>query len=562
MRSPLHPDGFRAGHPRGPLAGPRQRSFEELDTPLHEVTFCAVDLETTGGSPRADEIVEIGAVKSRGGERLGTLQTFVRPRSELPVEIQLLTGIRPSMLSDAPPLPGVLPAFLEFTRGCVFVAHNARFDRSFLDAACRILDHEPFDPPVVDTAKLARRLMGGDVRNVKLATLAAYFRTTHTPCHRAFADAAACLEILWRLLERAAAYGVATLADLLEIQRPRSNPHFEKVRLARDLPRTQGVYLFTNARSEVIYVGKATNLRARVRSYFVSDERKRVAQLRAEADGVRVIPCDSLVEAEALEARLIERLAPRYNRRGVRRRSPVWVKLTRERHPRFSVVRTLRPDGGLYIGPFASGPRAKQVADTLAGLFRVRTCTLRMTERSALEPCPLYELGSCAGACTGRRQDVDAHDDAVERLTADLRGSLAETRHRLTAKLARLARAGRFEEAAVHRDAFENLVRALDRARRLGALAAAGRVVLRSDEGAVELLDGTLLTPRDADAEAPPPAGELHLPPERLTERAAVAAWLDRTPDIRLEACERPLSSPWPRICALDRLDLEYPCGR
>src|ERR671923_2001996 len=309
--------------PPRPLAAPRQRSFDELEIPLRDVTFCAVDLETTSGSWKTGEIVEIGAIKSRGGETLGTFETFVQPSVDLPVEIQLLTGITPIMLSDALPLPAVLPAFVEFCGTSVFVAHNARFDKSFLDAACRRLDYEISAAPIVDTVRLARRILRNEVRSCGLHSLASHFRTPHTPCHRAFPDAAACLEVLWALIERSAAYGVATLADLLQIQSVRSNPHFEKVKLARSLPTTRGVYLFENARREVIYVGKAANLRARVRSYFTSDERKRMSDLRAEVASVRTVGCASEVEAAALEARLIERHKPRYNRAGVRRSEPV-----------------------------------------------------------------------------------------------------------------------------------------------------------------------------------------------------------------------------------------------
>ncbi len=254
----------------GTYLPPRQRTLnglgDDLDVPLRDVTFCAVDLETTSGSWKTGEIIEIGAIKSRGGEVLGTLETFVQPSTDVPLEIQMLTGITPSMLTAALPLPAVLPQFLEFSRGAVFVAHNARFDKSFLDAASTRLDYEIETVPIVDTVRLARRLLRNEVRSCGLHSLARHFNTEHTPNHRAFPDAAACLEVLWALLERASAYGVQTLKDLLEIQSVRSNPHFEKVKLARKLPTSRGVYLFENIRREVIYVGKAANLRARVRS--------------------------------------------------------------------------------------------------------------------------------------------------------------------------------------------------------------------------------------------------------------------------------------------------------
>src|SRR5581483_5478023 len=347
--------------PQRPLAAPRQRSFDDLEIPLRDVEFCAVDLETTSGSWRDGEIVEIGAVKSRGGEITGTFETFVQPSVDIPVEIQLLTGITPSMVSDAAPLPVVLPSFIEFCGTSVFVAHNARFDKSFIDAACRRLDYEISAAPIVDTVRLARRLLRNEVRSCGLHNLSAHFRTAHKPNHRAFPDAAACLEVLWALIERGAAYGITTLADLLHVQSVRSNPHFEKVKLARNLPRSRGVYLFTNMRGEIIYVGKAADLRSRVRSYFTQDERKRMGDLRAEVASVRIIPCATEAHAAGLEARLIADHRPRYHRAGVRRRKPAYLRLTGDRHPRFSVGTSA---AGFAIGPFPTAQRARAAAST------------------------------------------------------------------------------------------------------------------------------------------------------------------------------------------------------
>src|SRR5687768_5700898 len=105
-----------------------QRSFEDLGTPLSETTFCVVDLETTGGSPASAAITEVGAVKVRRGEMVGTFQTLVDPGQPVPAFVRLLTGISDELLVEAPPIGTVLPSFLEFARDTVLVAHNARFD--------------------------------------------------------------------------------------------------------------------------------------------------------------------------------------------------------------------------------------------------------------------------------------------------------------------------------------------------------------------------------------------------------------------------------------------------
>src|SRR5690349_4073909 len=119
----------------------------DLETPLHLVTFCAVDLETTGGSPNNDAITEIGAVKHLGGQRIGTFHSLVNPGVAIPRSITYLTGLDDLDVAGAPPIEALLPALLEFLDGSVFVAHNARFDFGFLNAALRRHGYDPLPPP-------------------------------------------------------------------------------------------------------------------------------------------------------------------------------------------------------------------------------------------------------------------------------------------------------------------------------------------------------------------------------------------------------------------------------
>jgi DNA polymerase III subunit epsilon len=190
---------------------PFQPSLADLGTPLHEVTFVVVDLETTGGSPEHSAITEIGAVKVRGGELLGELQTLVDPGVPIPASISALTGITDGLVAGWPRIDSVLPAFLEFAGGAALVAHNARFDTGFLDANLVRRGYARLDHPVVCTAALARRLVRDEVRNCKLSTLAQHFRCRTEPVHRALADARATVEVLHALLERAGTFGVMTL---------------------------------------------------------------------------------------------------------------------------------------------------------------------------------------------------------------------------------------------------------------------------------------------------------------------------------------------------------------
>src|SRR6187551_732619 len=165
-----------------------QRSFDDLGTPLSEVVFCVLDLETTGGTAADGGITEIGAVKLCGGQDIGRFRTFVNPGHSIPRQITQLTGISESMVADAPPPDAVLPTFLEFLGDAVIVGHNVRYDLGYLNAAMERSGREKLPNRVLDTLRLARRLVRDEVPNCRLGTLANRFRLPNQPSHRALDD--------------------------------------------------------------------------------------------------------------------------------------------------------------------------------------------------------------------------------------------------------------------------------------------------------------------------------------------------------------------------------------
>lgn len=189
------------------------------DRKLSETTFAVLDLETSGGSPRLGAgITEIGVVKVRGGEVLGTFQSFVDPGHALPFFITELTGITDQMLLSAPFIDEILPLLFEFLGNSdetVVVAHNSPFDLSFLKAAS--MAHEmPWPEYVtVDTARLARAVLERDeVINCKLSTLANFFGATTSPNHRALDDAWATVDVLHGLIERLAGFNIYNFEEM------------------------------------------------------------------------------------------------------------------------------------------------------------------------------------------------------------------------------------------------------------------------------------------------------------------------------------------------------------
>jgi DNA polymerase III epsilon subunit family exonuclease len=180
---------------------------------LAETTFAVLDLETSGGSPRLGAgITEIGVVKVKGGEVLGTFQSFVDPGHSLPVFITQLTGISDQMLISAPFIDEILPTLFEFLGSAdetVVVAHNSPFDLSFLKAASKTHEIDWPEYLTVDTARLARAVLDRDeVINCKLSTLAEFFGASTSPNHRALDDALATVDVLHGLIERLSGFDV------------------------------------------------------------------------------------------------------------------------------------------------------------------------------------------------------------------------------------------------------------------------------------------------------------------------------------------------------------------
>ncbi len=470
-----------------------QPTFDDLGRHLAGVTFCVVDLETTGGGTD-DSITEIGAVKVRRGEVVGEFQTLVNPLSHIPPLIAVLTGITDQLVADAPILADVLPSFLAFSGDAVLVAHNAGFDVGFLKRACAAHGHPWHAPDVVDTVALARQvLLRDEVPNVKLATLAHHFRASTTPDHRALSDARATVDVLHGLLERVGNLGVDTVEDLLEFTRRVSPQRRAKRSWAADLPQDPGVYCFVadlpdgrgSSRRQVLYVGKSRNIRARVRTYFTAAEtRPRMDEMVRIATGVEASVCRTDLEADVLELRLIAAHSPRYNRRSKFPERQVWVKLTREAFPRLSIVRAVSADGAQYFGPFRRRAAAEQAVLALWDAFPIRQCTSRLSTRTPSTACALGGMGRCSAPCelTISSSDYARIADRVRScMQSDVRPLLAAAQPRL----GRLVRDQRFEDAATLTSRLEAFAHAALRHHRLASLAGCPQIVAacRVDKG-------------------------------------------------------------------------------
>jgi DNA polymerase III subunit epsilon len=534
---------------------PQQRSFDDLmvesGTPLADVTFCVIDLETTGGHREEDMITEVGAVKVRGGEFLGTFQTLVNPGRAIPPRITLLTGLTDAVVAPAPRIEAVLPSLLEFARDTVIVGHNVGFDLAFLRAACRRAGQPELALPKVDTAALARRLVRDEVPDCRLGTLASRLRLDHQPTHRALEDALATTDLLHLLIERATGLGVLGVDDLTTLASMAGHPQAGKLRLTADLPRAPGVYLFCGTRDEVLYVGKATNLRQRVRSYFGRDDRRRIGPMLREVRAVRHHPMPDPLSAEVIEARLISRLLPRYNRAGTRSDRYCYVRLDVESSwPRLAIVKDAGASG-MHLGPLPSRTMAGLVVDALQSALPLRRCSVRLgrshVPAPGASPCGPSQLGVAACPCAGLA-DRREYDLAVGAAVDAFDGRVGAVAERLHARMTTLASAQRYEEAAATRDRLSALEGAIKRSALMNDLVRRGRFEVT--RGAVTwVIDRARLvdvrvagsTAGALPASPPDPPAPGRPVPRVLADEALVlarrlAATADATPDVTADA--------------------------
>lgn len=540
-----------------------QLAFDMESISLRDTTFVVVDLETTGGratGDRPDAITEIGAVKVRGGEVLGELATLVDPGCAIPPQIVALTGITTAMVCAAPRIETVLPAFLEFARGSVLVAHNAGFDIGFLRAAAEQCGLTWPRPPVLCTVKLARRVLTREeAPSVRLSALAQLFRATTTPTHRALDDARATVDVLHGLIERIGNQGVHSYTDLRAYLPDVSPAQRRNRRLAEGLPHRPGVYLFRGPGDEVLYIGTAVDLRRRVGQYFTgADPRARMKEMASLATRVDHVECAHELEAGVRELRLLAAHAPPYNRRSKFPQRYWWVVLTEEAFPRFSVVRA--PRHGCAVGPFRVRGDAVQTAELLARFTGVRTCATRLA-RAARHgaACPERELSPCPAP-----RDIDATTYApAPRRAADLiEGRDGSALAAVIDGIAELAAANRYESAARLRDHAATGIEGLWRGQRLRALADQTELVAARPDGAggwelavvrygrlaaagcarrgvppMPVVDALTAAAQTVLPDAAPLGGAL------VEETALIARWLT-TPGVRVVRCDPGYATP------------------
>lgn len=446
-------------------------------TDLTSGAFVTVDIETTGCRPGTSSVIEIGAARIEAGTVTGHFSTLVCPTEAIPPAVEHLTGITDDMVAGAIPIGEAMSAFRDFAADAVLIAHNHRFDMSFLDYEAERAWGAPFPRPVLDTLCLARRLQP-EVDRHNLRDLALRYGITTVPNHRALPDALATAEIFLAMLPEIRAAGMTTAAEVAQLCGVAQQSRLaRKLALATDLPDGPGVYLFRDIENRVIFVGRARSLRTRVRNHFYAADDTECASPASEVASIDHFTLVSGLDATLLEVRLHDRYAPVFNRNNHQQRSPLYLHIDPDAP--YPVLRTTRRRlrSGELIGPVGNEWAAELISDVVSQHFGLRRC------RSVVPACV---NGDCARPDRARcpAPDVFPLGHTVVRQRADaavavFNGRGVEFRDMLRTMQERSARTEHFEDAARYRDA----ARALERT--LGALGVARRA--QADEVSVVL---------------------------------------------------------------------------
>src|SRR5438477_9396602 len=236
----------------------------------------------------------------------------------------------------------------------------------------------------------------------------------------------------------------------------------------RSLPPQPGVYMYKNAAGEVIYVGKAKSLRARVRSYFnegVGEADAKTGSLLREALDVEYIVVANEKEALALENNLIKQKQPRFNILLRDDKTYPYIKLTRfERFPRVYVTRRLKKDGSEYYGPYFPGNLAHRIVDLIHRSFLIPSCKVDLT-RYHPRPCLQYYIKRCLGPCVQDLTTPETYQEAVHDVKMFLEGRPTDLARSLRARMEQAAGAQEYERAARYRDLISTVEQLQERQR-------------------------------------------------------------------------------------------------
>ncbi|MFQ5446970.1 MAG: exonuclease domain-containing protein [Saprospiraceae bacterium] len=364
-----------------------------------EKRFAIIDIYTTGGRASRDKITEIAIVLHNGREILDSFESLVNPECPIPYGITELTGITQDMVAGAPRFYEIAKQIVEMTEGAIFVAHNVRFDYSFIQEEFRRLGYT-YTRKQLCTVRLARKAFPG-YRSYSLSNLIKNMDLKVGDRHRAMGDTLATVDLFERIMQQERTG--EDLRSMINMGVKESllpkNFTLEKI---HNLPEACGVYYFHDERGEVVYVGKSINIKKRIAEHF-SDKTEKAGRLQQMAHDVTWELTGSELAALLLESHEIKKLRPPINRAQKIRAFPFVIHAyeNQDGYLCFDIAKTtVKNRKNLRI--ISEFPKLAQAKAWLTAVQKeyelcLRHCNLEKKDGACFD----YHLHRCKGACVG-----------------------------------------------------------------------------------------------------------------------------------------------------------------
>jgi len=383
--------------------------------------YAIIDIETTGGKASRDRITEIAIVIHDGAKVLDTFETLINPRTSIPYGIVQLTGITDEMVKDAPEFHEVARRIVEMTEGCIFVAHNVRFDYSFIVESFKRLGYT-YTRKTLCTVRLSRKAFPG-LPSYSLGKLIKHFGIKVKDRHRAMADTMATVELLQMIFE-----GKSNETDIKEMvnlgMKESLLPKNLNVEKIHDLPEAVGVYYFHDVLGDVVYVGKSINIKKRVAQHF-SKKTAKAATLQKLVHDISYEITGSELVSLLYESHEIKRLKPMVNRAQRQVQFPyILHKYENEAgYICFDVVKASAKAKSEYdiVAEYPKQGAARGRLNMI--LEQHELCSKYLNIERGDGPCFKYHLKSCHGACVAQEPVAEYNERAalaVEQLATTL----------------------------------------------------------------------------------------------------------------------------------------------
>ncbi len=371
--------------------------------------YAIVDIETTGGSARLEKITEI-AIYFHDGEKItGEFISLINPERNIPYFITNLTGITNDMVENAPRFFEVAKKIVEATEGRTFVAHNARFDYSFIKQEFKSLGYN-FKRPIIDTVALCRKLFPGH-QSYSLGNICSDMNININGRHRAAGDALATVKLFEKLLNKDREINGCQSGLIKNTKISKLNPMLDISKIER-IPDEAGVYYFYNEKGDLIYIGKSRDLQQRVTTHLSNNTTNRSMEMRDMIADIGWEVTGSELIALLRESSEIKANKPVYNR-AQRRTGFQWGIFSFKDNNgylnyRFGTINCDDPPLSVYT----SKERAKSKLLTMVETYSL--CQKLTGLYDAEGSCFQHHVGICRGACCGKESTSDYNERALK----------------------------------------------------------------------------------------------------------------------------------------------------